>query len=304
MSTLKRRPSRSAVHEDDVEMTYREAICAALRTRCLGPHVASPRGGRRGCRWSLQDEHGLFENSGPPDPNTPICENGFVGAAIGMAVTGLRPVVEIMFSDFLPDRRRRDGRRAAKVAFRVGRTVCGAGDRGRSLGWEVDLVRNTRATGESWYMGLPACRSRLPVDSRGRVRPASCDPRAQPGSSLRAQGPLRSEGRGDPRRGWPSPRSVARLSTARAVTSRLCNAADDRPERQASEQLAEVGIDGRSDRSSRLCVRSTSRRSNAASPRPADCSLSKSRCMPEAGAPRLSRIWPWLGRSCRLRLGR
>ena len=34
--------------------------------------------------------------------NTPICENGFLGVALGMAVTGMRPVVEIMFSDFLP----------------------------------------------------------------------------------------------------------------------------------------------------------------------------------------------------------
>jgi len=34
--------------------------------------------------------------------NTPICENGFLGVALGMAVTGLRPVVEIIFSDFLP----------------------------------------------------------------------------------------------------------------------------------------------------------------------------------------------------------
>lgn len=32
---------------------------------------------------------------------TPISENSFVGVAVGAAVTGLRPVVEIMFMDFL-----------------------------------------------------------------------------------------------------------------------------------------------------------------------------------------------------------
>jgi len=32
---------------------------------------------------------------------TPISENGFVGAAVGAAMTGLRPVVEIMFMDFI-----------------------------------------------------------------------------------------------------------------------------------------------------------------------------------------------------------
>jgi acetoin:2,6-dichlorophenolindophenol oxidoreductase subunit beta len=32
--------------------------------------------------------------------NTPICESTFVGAGVGAAMTGLRPVVQIMFSDF------------------------------------------------------------------------------------------------------------------------------------------------------------------------------------------------------------
>lgn len=33
--------------------------------------------------------------------NTPICEGGFTGVAVGMALRGYRPVVEIMFGDFL-----------------------------------------------------------------------------------------------------------------------------------------------------------------------------------------------------------
>lgn len=33
--------------------------------------------------------------------NTPISENGFVGVAVGAAMTGLRPVAELMFMDFL-----------------------------------------------------------------------------------------------------------------------------------------------------------------------------------------------------------
>jgi pyruvate dehydrogenase E1 component beta subunit len=33
--------------------------------------------------------------------DTPISENGMVGAAVGMAMSGLRPVVEVMYTDFL-----------------------------------------------------------------------------------------------------------------------------------------------------------------------------------------------------------
>jgi len=33
--------------------------------------------------------------------DTPISEMGFVGAAIGAAMTGLRPIVEIMFVDLI-----------------------------------------------------------------------------------------------------------------------------------------------------------------------------------------------------------
>ncbi|MCW3063762.1 MAG: Transketolase central region [Solirubrobacterales bacterium] len=45
---------------------------------------------------------GLFERFGPERViDTPISEMGYVGAAVGAAMTGLRPIVEIMFMDFL-----------------------------------------------------------------------------------------------------------------------------------------------------------------------------------------------------------
>jgi pyruvate dehydrogenase E1 component beta subunit len=44
---------------------------------------------------------GLLDKFGPGRViDTPISESGFVGAAIGAALTGMRPVVEIMFIDF------------------------------------------------------------------------------------------------------------------------------------------------------------------------------------------------------------
>jgi pyruvate/2-oxoglutarate/acetoin dehydrogenase E1 component len=46
---------------------------------------------------------GLYEKHGPDRVfDTPISELALAGAAFGSAVTGLRPVVEVMFGDFLP----------------------------------------------------------------------------------------------------------------------------------------------------------------------------------------------------------
>ena len=45
---------------------------------------------------------GLVDRFGPERViNTPISELSFVGMAVGAALTGMRPVVEIMFMDFI-----------------------------------------------------------------------------------------------------------------------------------------------------------------------------------------------------------
>jgi len=45
---------------------------------------------------------GMLEEFGPERIwETPISENGFLGAAVGAAMTGSRPIVELMFSDFM-----------------------------------------------------------------------------------------------------------------------------------------------------------------------------------------------------------
>ena len=83
-------------------MSYREAVGAALEDEMARiPACCSS------ARTSRSTAESSRRTTGCPEvprqsPNTPICENTFVGVAIGMAVTGLRPVVEIMFSDFLP----------------------------------------------------------------------------------------------------------------------------------------------------------------------------------------------------------
>ena len=84
------------------ELKYAEAIRAALAAEMaadenvvvLGEEVGAL-GGVFTVTQTLQE---TFGESRVLD--SPICENGLVGWAIGAAVEGLRPVVEIMFSDF------------------------------------------------------------------------------------------------------------------------------------------------------------------------------------------------------------
>ncbi len=73
--------------------------------------------------------------------DTPITESGFVGAAVGAAMTGMRPVVEIMFVDFLGVCFDQIYNQAAKVRYMFGgkaktplviRTTYGAGARSAS----------------------------------------------------------------------------------------------------------------------------------------------------------------------------
>ncbi|MBQ9015483.1 MAG: alpha-ketoacid dehydrogenase subunit beta [Firmicutes bacterium] len=53
-------------------------------------------GGNFKCTVGLMEKYGDLRVK-----DTPISEQGFVGMGVGMALTGLRPVIELMFSDFL-----------------------------------------------------------------------------------------------------------------------------------------------------------------------------------------------------------
>lgn len=64
---------------------------------------------------------GLFEKYGPMRVrNTPISENSFTGVGLGAALTGLRPIVEIMFSDFLGLAMDQIANQAAKIRYMSG----------------------------------------------------------------------------------------------------------------------------------------------------------------------------------------
>ena len=160
-------------------LTYREAVNAALademesdeRVLLMGEDVGADGG-------VFKTNHGLAEQFPGRVLNTPICENTFVGAAIGMAVTGLRPVVEIMFSDFLPTAGDAIVEELPKFRFMSG-GQCTVPVTVRSIGGGTGRFGTQHsATGESWFMGLPGLKVAVagtPAGAYGLLRAAIQD---------------------------------------------------------------------------------------------------------------------------------
>lgn len=85
-----------------VRMTYREACKQAIRDALLADPRCFVMGedvGRYGGCYAVTK--GLLEEFGPARiVDTPLAEVGFVGAGVGAALAGLRPIVEIMTCNF------------------------------------------------------------------------------------------------------------------------------------------------------------------------------------------------------------
>src|SRR3974390_956955 len=84
------------------ELTYREAVTRGIAQEMerdpdvifFGEDVAKPGG-------VFKTTVGLYEQFGPKrGRDCPISERAIMGAAMGAAMTGLKPIAEIMFSDF------------------------------------------------------------------------------------------------------------------------------------------------------------------------------------------------------------
>jgi pyruvate dehydrogenase E1 component beta subunit len=138
------------------ELPYRHAIRAALDDELTSDPTVVLFGEDVTSGGVFKTTDGLIDTHGPERVfNTPICENAFVGMALGMAVTGLRPVVEIMFSDFLPTAADALVNELPKFRFMSGGQTA-VPVTIRSMGGGTGrLGTQHSATGESWYMGLP-----------------------------------------------------------------------------------------------------------------------------------------------------
>src|ERR1700738_1956233 len=85
------------------EVTFRQALHDTLREELLRGKDVFLMGEEIGkFEGSYKITAGLLKEFGPKRVgDTPIAENGFVGMAVGAAMLGLRPVVEIMTFNFI-----------------------------------------------------------------------------------------------------------------------------------------------------------------------------------------------------------
>jgi pyruvate dehydrogenase E1 component beta subunit len=123
--------------------------------------------------------NGLLKEFGPTRVwDTPISEAGFVGLAVGAAMTGLRPVVEIMFNDFTMLASDQIVNQAAKLRYMTAgqctiplviRTAMGAGRRA--------AAQHSQSL-QAWFAHIPGLKVVMPStpeDACGLLRTAIRD---------------------------------------------------------------------------------------------------------------------------------
>jgi pyruvate/2-oxoglutarate/acetoin dehydrogenase E1 component len=105
------------------EITYRDALKEALieemerdeRVYLMGEDIADPFGSAYKVTLGLSPIFGTERVV-----QTPISEQGFTGAAVGAAITGMRPVVEFMYIDFTTMAMDQLANQAAKIRYMSG----------------------------------------------------------------------------------------------------------------------------------------------------------------------------------------
>jgi pyruvate dehydrogenase E1 component beta subunit len=163
------------------ELTYRDAVAAAIAQEMerdenvvfLGEDVA-------GAGGVFKATVGLLERFGPTRVrDTPISEMAILGTCMGAAMTGLRPIAEIMFSDFLAVCWDMAANQMAKMRYMSGgqvtlplvvRTANGGGLR---FG-----AQHSQAV-ENWAMAVPGLKVVAPstaADAKGLLAAAIRDP--------------------------------------------------------------------------------------------------------------------------------
>jgi pyruvate dehydrogenase E1 component beta subunit len=163
------------------KLTYREAVRAALRDALLGdPHVflMGEDVGRYGGAFAVS--RGLLEEFGPDRVrDTPLSESAFVGAGIGAALGGMRPIVEIMTVNFSLLAFDQIVNHAAALRHMSGGQLHVPLVVRMATGGGRQLAAQHSHSLENWYAHVPGIRALAPAtvaDARGMLLAALREP--------------------------------------------------------------------------------------------------------------------------------
>lgn len=160
------------------KITYREALREALREEMRRDSSVFLLGEDIGKYWggAFKVTEGLAEEFGDERVrDTPISESTIIGTAIGAAITGMRPVAEIMFGDLTALAMDQIANQAAKIHYMFGgqakcpiviRTPFGAG---------VNIAAHHSQSLEAWFMHVPGLYVAVPstpYDAKGLLKTA------------------------------------------------------------------------------------------------------------------------------------
>ena len=163
---------------------------------------------------------GLLEDFGEKRVrDTPISENTIVGVGVGAAMTGLRPIVELMTVNFSLLAMDQIVNHMSTIHYMFGGQVTVPMVVRMPQGAGHQLGPTHSHCLEAIYLPRAGDAARRPVHAGRRQGPAEGrDPRRQPGRVHRARVALRRQGRGARRRGRISSTSARPRSGARATT--------------------------------------------------------------------------------------
>ena len=163
------------------DMTYAEAACLAMREEmardptvwALGEDLGFM-GGLAGQYKGLQAEFGLDRIV-----DTPISESTIMGAAVGAAIAGTRPVAELRFADFAMCAVDELVNQAAKARYMFGGQARVPLVARMPIGIRGGIAAQHQQSPEAWYVhtpGLVIVTPGTPADNRGLLKSAiRCD---------------------------------------------------------------------------------------------------------------------------------
>jgi pyruvate dehydrogenase E1 component beta subunit len=225
--------------------TIRQAINEALREEIQRDPRVFIMGEDVGVAGNIfKVTEGLLKEFGPDRVmDTPIAEAGIVGLAVGAAMTGMRPVVEIMFSDFITLASDQIVNQAAKLRYMTGgqcsiplviRTAVGSGRRA--------AAQHSQSL-QAWFCHIPGLKVVMPstpADAKGLLKSAIRDDNPvifmEPKMRYNEKGPI-------PDGDYTVPLGKARIHRQGSHATIICTSSTLYPALEAAGILEKEGVE-------------------------------------------------------------